>query len=189
MSELCGPQWRPLRVQFAHRPPDSPAAHRRHFRADVAFDAEVCGLVFASTWLERTIAGADATRREFLARTIRAAQAHAPLSVAEQVQHVLPQLVLSGLPSAGAVARMFAIHERTLRRRLEREGASLQLLIRRTRFDLARQLLQNTDLTVTAIATALHYDDPNALSRAFRSWASLSPRQWRARAGARDPLC
>lgn len=189
MSELCGPQWRPLRVQFAHRPPDSLAAHRRHFRADVAFDADVCGLVFASTWLQRTIEGADATRREFLAREIRVAQAEAPLSIAEQVRQVLPQLILNGLSSTGAVARLFAMHERTLRRRLEREGTNLQMLIGRTRFDLARQLLQNTDLSVTAIATALHYDDPNAFSRAFRSWASLSPRQWRARAGARDPLC
>jgi AraC-like DNA-binding protein len=176
-------------VQFARRRPASTAAYRRHFRADLAFDAEVSGLVFASTWLERKIAGADATRHDFLARTMRAAQAGAALGVADQVQRVLPQLLLSGRTSAAAVARLFAVHERTLRRRLEREGAHLQLLITQTRFDLARQLLKNTDLAVTAIATALHYDDPNAFSRAFRSWASLSPRQWRERAGARSPLC
>jgi len=189
MSELCGPRWVPLRVQFARRRPASTAAYRQHFRAELVFNAEVSGLVFASTWLERTIEGADATRREFLERTISEAQTRAPCGLADQVQRVLPQLILSGKASAGTVARLFAMHERTLRRRLEREGANLQRLIKRTRFDLARQLLNNTDLAVTAIATALHYDDPNAFSRAFRSWASLSPRQWRARAGARSPSC
>lgn len=189
MIELCGPKWNPQRVQFAHRRPAITAAYRQHFRAELVFNAEVSGLVFASTWLGRTIEGADATRREFLARTISEAQIREPCNVADQVQRVLPQLILSGKASAAAVAGLFAMHERTLRRRLEREGANLQLLIRRTRFDLARQLLQNTDLTVTAIATALHYDDPNAFSRAFRNWAHESPRQWRARAGARDPLC
>jgi AraC-like DNA-binding protein len=46
---------------------------------------------------------------------------------------------------------------------------------------LARQLLDNTDLPISKIASALHYTDPNALFRAFRQWARLSPSQWRAR--------
>ncbi|MCW9078350.1 MAG: helix-turn-helix domain-containing protein [Gammaproteobacteria bacterium] len=43
--------------------------------------------------------------------------------------------------------------------------------------------LQNTTLPVSEIAAALQYTDPNAFSRAFRSWAALSPKQWRARQG------
>jgi len=85
------------------------------------------------------------------------------------------------MASADAVARLLAIHERTLRRRLEAEGRSLQQLINQTRFDLARQLLANTTLSVAEIAVALRYDDPNVFSRAFRNWAQLSPTQWRSR--------
>jgi len=33
----------------------------------------------------------------------------------------------------------------------------------------------------------LQYTDPNAFSRAFRSWATLSPKQWRARQGCPWP--
>ncbi|MCB1933150.1 MAG: helix-turn-helix domain-containing protein [Candidatus Accumulibacter sp.] len=55
-------------------------------------------------------------------------------------------------------------------------------MITQARFELAKQLLQNADLSVAEIAAALHYEDPNAFSRAFRSWAALSPTQWRARA-------
>jgi AraC-like DNA-binding protein len=63
---------------------------------------------------------------------------------------------------------------------LSEEGTSLQQLINQTRFDLAQQLLQNTGLPVSEIASALQYADPNAFSRAFRNWANLSPSQWRA---------
>jgi AraC-like DNA-binding protein len=181
LAELCGPAWKPLRVQFSHSQPDNVAAWRRMFGSNVSFEAEVSGIAFAASWLDRPIDGADATLYDFLAKAIRDAEAHEPLSFADQVERVLPQMLLSGTASADAVARLFAIHERTLRRRLEAEGKSLQQLINQSRFELAQQLLANTALTVSAVATALRYEDPNVFSRAFRNWAKLSPTQWRAR--------
>ncbi len=181
LTELCGPGWKPLRVQFSHSRPASVAPYRKVFRSNVSFEAEVSGLVFASSWLEKPIEGADATLHDLIAKAIRDAQANRPISFADQVERALPQMLLSGMASAEAIARLFAIHERTLRRRLEKEGANLQQLINKTRFELAKQLLQNTTLSVSEIAAALRYDDPNAFSRAFRNWATLSPTEWRAR--------
>lgn len=181
LTELCGPRWKALHVQFSHSRPARTAPYRRMFRSDISFEAEVSGLVFASSWLEKPIEGADATLHALVAKAIRDAQANGPMSFADQVEGVLPQMLLSGMASTEAVARLFAIHERTLRRRLEAEGKNLQQLINQARFELAQQLLQNTALSVSAIAAALRYDDPNAFSRAFRSWANLSPTQWRAR--------
>jgi len=63
-------------------------------------------------------------------------------------------MVLRGTATSDAVARLFAIHERTLPRRLAEEAMSLQQLSNQTRFELARQLLQNTGLSVSAIASA-----------------------------------
>jgi hypothetical protein len=56
---LCGPDFVPQTVQFSYRRPARTAAYRRLFRAPLHFDAEVSGLVFASTWLARPIEGAD----------------------------------------------------------------------------------------------------------------------------------
>jgi AraC-like DNA-binding protein len=180
LTELCGPGWKPLRVQFSHSRPGSVAPYRKVFRSNVTFEADVSGLVFASSWLDKPIEGADAALHDLVAKAIRDAQANGSMGFADQVERVLPQMLLSGMASAEAVARLFAIHERTLRRRLETEGANLQQLINQTRFELAKQLLQNTGLSVAEIATALRYDDANAFSRAFRKWAMLSPTQWRA---------
>ena len=181
LAELCGPKWKALRVQFSHSRPSSIAPYLQLFRSNVSFDAEVSGIVFASSWFERAIEGADATLHGVLAKALRDAEANGPMTFTDQVQGVLHQLLLSGTASAEAVAQLFAISGRTLRRRLAEEGTSLQQLINQTRFELGQQLLQNTGLPVSEIAAALQYADPNAFSRAFRNWANLSPSEYRTR--------
>jgi AraC-like DNA-binding protein len=187
LAELCGPTWKARHVQFSHGRPRSIAPYRRVFGQNVSFDAEVSGIVFASSWMDKPIEGADAELHGLVARAIREAEAQGPMSFGEQVQGMLHQLLLSGMASAEAVARLFAIHERTLRRRLEEEGLNLRQLVNQTRFELAQQLLQNTGLPVSEIASALQYADANAFSRAFRAWSELSPSQWRSTAAASTP--
>jgi len=78
---------------------------------------------------------------------------------------------------------LFGMHERTLRKRLTAERTSLHQLVSQTRFELAKQLLENTELPLSEIASALRYADAAVFSRAFRGWSKTSPREWRARSG------
>jgi AraC-like DNA-binding protein len=103
------------------------------------------------------------------------------MSFADLVRAALHQMVLSGTSSADNVALLFGIHERTLRKRLTAEGTSLQSLVSQTRFELAKQLLENTELPLSEIASALHFADAAVLSRAFRGWSNTNPRNWRTR--------
>jgi AraC-like DNA-binding protein len=57
----------------------------------------------------------------------------------------------------------------------------LHQLVSQTRFELAKQLLENTQLPLSEIASALRYADAAVFSRAFRNWSKTSPRAWRAR--------
>jgi AraC-like DNA-binding protein len=180
LVELCGPDFRALRVQFSHGRPEDVAAYRRVFRTSVVFDAEASGVVFASHWMQRRIEGADPGVRAFLARAFRTAEKIAALGFAEQVRSVLHQEVLGGTVTAAVVAERLGISERTLRRRLAEESTNLQRLIDETRFELARHLLRNTRLSVAEIAGALRYADANVFSRAFSRWARVSPSRWRA---------
>ncbi|SDW11198.1 AraC family transcriptional regulator [Thiocapsa roseopersicina] len=179
LRELCGPAWQPVRLQFSHARPANIAPYRRVFGATPTFDAEVSAILFASSWLLRPIAGADARLYGVFARAIREATANYPMSFAEQVSGVLHQMIRGGNASADAIARLFGIRERTLRRRLAHEGKHLQQLVDEERFEIAKQLLHDTNLPVADVAAAVQYADPNAFSRAFRSWAGLSPKQWR----------
>ena len=103
------------------------------------------------------------------------------MSFADVVRGALHQMLLSGTSSAENVALLFGMHERTLRKRLTAEGTSLQRLVSQTRFELAKQLLENTDLPLSEIASALHFADAAVFSRAFRTWAKTNPREWRIR--------
>jgi AraC-like DNA-binding protein len=62
----------------------------------------------------------------------------------------------------------------------------LHQLISQTRFELAKQLLENTKVPLSEIASALHYADAAVFSRAFRGWSNTSPREWRAQYYRKD---
>lgn len=181
LKEICGDTWKPLRVQFAHVRPEDPRPYRRVFGPNVRFDAEVSGIVFEASWLGHAIAGADTKHRELVMQSITRAGADSTMGFADVVRGALHQMVLSGTSSAGNVALLFGMHERTLRKRLSAERTSLQQLVSQTRFELAKQLLENTHLPASEIASALRYADAAVFSRAFRGWSKTSPSEWRAR--------
>jgi len=177
LREIGGPTWRPLTVQFAHQRPVDVRPYRRLFGPRVRFDAEVSGIAFASSWLDHSIAGADPALHELISHAINLGSK--PIAFSEQVQSVLHQMVLSGTSSAEEVAHLFGMHERTLRKRLRAEHTSLHRLVSQTRFELAQQLLKYTQLPTSEIATALRFADLSTFSRAFKTWAKMSPRQYR----------
>jgi AraC-like DNA-binding protein len=181
LVDICGPAWKPLCVQFSYARPKDTRPYREFFGSNLRFDAEVSGIVFASSWLDHAIAGADPALRALIAQAIRQSHASSTMTFADEVRSALHQMVLNGLSLAKDVARLFGIHERTLRKRLAAEQTSLQLLVSQTRFTLAQQLLANTQLPLSEIAAALHYADSAVFSRAFRKWAQVSPKAWRAR--------
>jgi len=181
LKEICGVAWEPRRVQFSHVRPKDPRPYRRLFGPNVRFDAEVSGIVFEASWLDHAISGADPNLREMIVQAINQTGASSTMSFADVVRGALHQMVLSGTSSAANVALLFGMHERTLRKRLAAERTSLQQLVSQTRFELAEQLLENTELPLSEIASALRFADAAVFSRAFRSWSKESPREWRAR--------
>ena len=183
LQAICGASWKAAHVQFSHGRPKDARPYRRLFGPSVRFNAEVSGIVFAESWLDRTVPGADPRLRQQVMSAITQASASSTMDFADIVRGALHQMVLSGTSSAESVALLFGIHERTLRKRLATEGTSLQQLVSQTRFELAKQLLENTQLPISEIASALHFADAAVFSRAFRSWSKTSPRDWRARRG------
>jgi AraC-like DNA-binding protein len=181
LKEICGGDWKPLRVQFSYARPRDQRPYRRLYGPNLRFDAEVSGIVFSASWLDHAIAGADSNLRDLIVQAIQQARANSTMSFADLVRGALHQMVLGGTSSAENVALLFGIHERTLRKRLAAERTTLQQLVSQTRFELAKQLLENTEVPLSEIASALRYADAAVFSRAFRVWSKTSPSEWRAR--------
>ncbi len=179
MRSLCGPDWNPAEVRFSHRRPEDVGPYRRFFRAPMSFDAEQYAVVFSAEWLDRRLSSDDPMLRRLLQQQIDALEARHGDDFPGQVRSVLRTGLLAGHGSAGQVAALFSIHSRTLHRRLNAFGTNFHQLADECRFEIARQMLEDSTLNVSRIASALDYTDPSAFIRAFRRWTGTTPAQWR----------
>jgi AraC-like DNA-binding protein len=97
------------------------------------------------------------------------------------VRRVLETELLRGGCSARTIARLFAMHRRTLNRRLSAEGTGFRRVMDTVRFELACRLLADPRMTFAQVAAALKYSEPSAFTRAFRRWSGgQTPTAWRA---------
>jgi AraC-like DNA-binding protein len=179
MGDLCGPDWQPQAVLLPRRRPRDMAPYRAFFDAPLRFESLQGGVLFASRWLERPLAGADPLLRRILMQEAGARMLDADPLLLGDVRRVIRSLFEEGDCSRTRVADRLGIHERTLGRRLKAAGTTFQRLLDDTRSNTARQLLRDTRIPVRRIASALGYDDPTVFTRAFRRWTGLTPRDFR----------
>jgi AraC-like DNA-binding protein len=181
MRVLSGPGFTPIEARFAHRKPEDVQPFREFFKVPLRFDADHYALVFASDWLDSRVPGADAELQRLLQKQVDALEAQHGADFPEAVRSVLRSALLTGQASADQVAALFSMHSRTLGRRLEDSGTSFQELVDMVRFEIARQMLEDTSLNIGEIAEALGYTRASAFTRAFRRWSSATPAAWRAK--------
>jgi AraC-like DNA-binding protein len=181
MRTLCGPDWKPTEALFAHRKPEDAGPFRRFFRAPLRFNAEQNALVFPAAWLAHSLSGADPELHRMLQKQIDALEVRHREDFPEQVRSVLRSALLTGHAKADQVATLFSMHSRTLSRRLSAFGTNFQELVDEGRFEIARQMLEDSAMEVSQIAASLDYADASAFTRAFRRWSGTTPALWRAK--------
>jgi AraC-like DNA-binding protein len=76
-------------------------------------------------------------------------------------------------------ASLVGMSSRTLQRRLSEHDTTFNELLDQTRFDSAKQLLQDRSVRVSDICYELGYENPANFTRAFRRWAGVTPSQHR----------
>lgn len=181
MRDLCGAGWNPSEVLFPFRKPRDTGPFKAFFRARLRFGAGHGALAFPATWLDHPLRGADPNVRAAVETLLAGISAADSREVAGQVKRAVLSLLMSGSVTESEVARAFAMHHRTLGRRLQAEGTTFQNILKDVRYDVACQLLRDTDNTVGEIATALGYGGGSPFTRAFRQWSGLPPVEWRKR--------
>jgi len=76
------------------------------------------------------------------------------------------------------IAEQMNMSVRNLRRRLTEEGSSFREILRAHRKTLMESVLNADDARLNDLASRLGYSDGAVLSRAFKSWTGVSPRQY-----------
>jgi AraC-like DNA-binding protein len=181
MTELCGPRWKPIEVRFEHRRPSNLAPFHHFFQAPLQFNMQENSLVFAASWLSRPLPTANAELKRLLRRKVEELEAQYQDDFPGQVRCILRTALPAGHGSAEQVAALLSMHSRTLHRHLAAFDTNFRALADECRYEIAQQMLRDTDRDVGDIAYLLGYADKSAFARAFRRWSDSSPRNWRTR--------
>src|SRR3954454_1844061 len=108
----------------------------------------------------------------------RSHQGTRPLTM--DLRRVLRVELLKNACSAATIACIFSMHRRTLHRHLRTEGLGFRQVANQIRFEIACEILENTDMAMSQVAAVLRYSEMSAFSRAFRRWSGQTPSAWRA---------
>jgi AraC-like DNA-binding protein len=181
MVALCGPHWKPIEVRFEHRRPSDLAPYHRLFQAPLRFQRECNALVFAASWLDRPLSAVDPELDQLLREKTEELERRYRHEFPEIVRSILRSALPTGRGSAERVASLLSMHSRTLHRHLEACGTNFRALVDEARYEIARQMLEDTDCDVSQIACMLDYADASAFARAFRRWSGSTPSGWRTR--------
>jgi AraC-like DNA-binding protein len=180
LRALCGSGWNPMEVLVPRTAPADREPYRRHFRAPVHFDQEVATLVLPARDLDRAVTGADPMLRAILADQIQQMKSSQGFKFLDDLRRLLRTRLTSNRCSAEDIADLLAMNRRTLSRRLKGSGMSYRAIVSEIRFEIARQLLEDTEVPLGQIAAALGYSEASAFTRAFRRWSGEMPSAWRA---------
>jgi|TARA_R110000772_G_scaffold110729_3_gene214342 AraC-like DNA-binding protein len=96
--------------------------------------------------------------------------------------HQLKKIILTypvGDISEETAASMLFISKRTLSRKLKQEGSSFRKIRDELLSQQACSYLENSEMSVDAIAAILNYHDSSNFRRAFKRWFQLTPDQFR----------
>jgi AraC-like DNA-binding protein len=184
LKAVCGPFWRPTEVRFAHGRPQDQRPYQKLFNCTLRFDADRSALLFNANWLDKPPMRSDPEHYRRLQREILAQEMASPHDQVDRVRRTLRTMALNGLATEEALADLFSMSTRTLHRLLAARSTSYKKLLDEARYEVARQLLVDTDLSPADLAMSLGYSDATALNRAFRRWTNLPPGVWRAKARA-----
>lgn len=168
VRDLCGPEWSAKLVTLPHRPPPDRKPYDEFFKAKIAFSSETASVTFAQRWLRRRLPTANPSLRAFLQRMVRRA-AQRRGSEADEIRRIIRLQLIDGKPGIDRAAGMLGANRRTLARRLAAQGATFRTLVQDVRFEMADELMKETDASMSRIAELLGYSDQTAFSRAFSS--------------------
>ena len=183
LEDLLGPEWQATEVQLAFRSLANVRPLQRFFRAPLRFDADESAIEFPSEWLARPLPPVEDSFRQAATLELRRIRESVFEDFPGLVRDIVRRRLSIGPCSIENVSAALSMHRRTLDRRLARSGESYGSLQKSVKYQIAQQLLRETDLSMQRIADYLRFSSAANFATAFRQWAGRTPTQFRS--GAR----
>lgn len=188
LRELAGPNWKPMRVCFAHRPPRDLTGHRAFFGPCVDFNRDFNGIVCSAADLQAPQPQTNHGMARFARQYLDQALSRQQRSAGDTVRQLIAALLPGGRCTAQQVAQHMGVDRRTIHRHLAAEGASFSMLLDEMRSELVTRQIRDSDLPLAEVAGLLGFSAPSAFGHWFRTAFGCSATQWRRTAqGAPRP--
>jgi AraC-like DNA-binding protein len=178
LRETAGRNIHPTHVSFAHARNSDLRQFERFFGCPVEFGAPTDQLVFSNETLTLSLVTEDRHLLETLqpicdeaAKERNTAKGTLRASIETEAQKLLPH----GKANRRAVARELGMSERTLTRRLAKEGTSYDEVVDQLRHSLAVQYIKERSISLSQIAWLLGYEGSTSFNHAFVRWTGRSP--------------
>ena len=178
LREHVGRNVLPIGVTFAHPRNSNLQEFERFFGCPVEYGAASDQWSFSNETLAVPLITGDQYLLETLqpfcdeaARERNSVRGTLRSSVENELQKLLPH----GKAKKQTVARVLAMSERTLTRRLVNEGTTYEDLVDQLRRSLAGQYIKAPSMSLSQIAWLLGYERSTSFNHAFVRWTGRSP--------------
>lgn len=168
-----------LTVHLNRPEPENAGPYFRHFGCPIQFGSEFTGVGLPKAWTALSLEGAEPKSRASLENRVETYFKAGDINLVERLRRWLSVGLLTEELDRDMFAEHLGISRRTLNRRLATAGSSYQTVLDECRFELAKQLLENSGLSVGQISVILRYAEHSQFTRAFVRWSGLSPFEWR----------
>lgn len=178
-SFLSGGRAKPRETWFRHRPMSSLTVYKSYFRSQLSFCASMNAVTFDFDDDQLPVIGHDSEVYQLATSVIEQAWTRPEELLSIKVRRFLSERPGTANISTSDVASAFAMHPRTLQRRLREEGTCFDDIRDSVGRADALRYLRETKIPLVRVAALLGYSGLPAFSRRCRQWFSNSPGELR----------
>ncbi|BAD55973.1 AraC family transcriptional regulator [Nocardia farcinica] len=186
IQRLVAPRYGLRSVELPYRPSAPAAAYEEFFGAPVRTGRPAALLRVPAELADRPLSGGDENLHRLALAFLAEQATETGAATAPKVRAAVQQLLGTTPPEIGVVARLLAMHPRTLQRSLAAEGTGFAAILDDVRRQQARRYLTTTTMPLAQVASLLGLAEQATLTRCCRRWWGRTPTQVR-RAGLGAP--
>lgn len=169
-------------IKFRHEPAAEPVEYRRLIQTPVLFEQDNNSVVLPSSSGQIKGNVLDNSLFRILQESLdeQLDRKNRLLTLSDQITEILFSENIAPPFTAHKIADYFEISEATLHRKLKLENISLSRLVDGRNFEIAKEYLSQTHLTITEIAHLVGFVESASFTRAFKRWSgNQTPSQFR----------